>query len=193
MCCVCPLPVEKALVNLASSPVSCREVIDVCSIQKACWETLTDFRQAPWTSRPIPRTWPNAFRNSQMAAIVGSAVSKCVYRVGMFVHLCLCACMHTAPSYVSMHFKWMKESAWLNILCKFCRDVGCLKTEENVCFELQTPVCRGVLTWLVKLSACRHRLSNSLCFSENIRWCLCCLTEKLSFSPLNLIWYLFTL
>lgn len=73
--CVFHFPVEQLLVaNLACAPVSSREVIDVCSIQKACWETVTDLSQAPWTSRLIPRTWPNAFRNSQMAAIEGFTV-----------------------------------------------------------------------------------------------------------------------
>ncbi|CAB1458115.1 unnamed protein product, partial [Pleuronectes platessa] len=37
----------KTLINLACAPASSREVIDVCSKQKACWETLTDSSQAP--------------------------------------------------------------------------------------------------------------------------------------------------
>lgn len=81
MCpCVCFFHAEQLLVvNLARASISCREVIDVCSIQKACWETVTDLSQTPWT----PRTWPNAFRNSQMAAIEGFAVPN----------LCTCVCV----------------------------------------------------------------------------------------------------
>lgn len=78
-----------AVVNLACAPVSSSEVIDVCSIQKACWETVTDLSQAPWTSRLIPRTEPSAFRNSQMAAFEGFTVPN------VYVHVCVpvCACI----------------------------------------------------------------------------------------------------
>lgn len=57
----------------------------MCSIQKACWETVTGLSQAPWTSRLVPRPWPNAFRNSQMAAIEGFTVPN----VFLYVYLCL--------------------------------------------------------------------------------------------------------
>lgn len=59
----------------------------MCSIQKACWETVTDLSQTPWT----PRTWPNPFRNSQMAAIEGFAVPNVCMCMLVNVYLCLSA------------------------------------------------------------------------------------------------------
>lgn len=35
------------VVNLARASVSSREVVDVCSIHKACWETVTGLRPDP--------------------------------------------------------------------------------------------------------------------------------------------------
>ncbi len=88
--CVFPFTIKQLLLaNLAFAPVSRREVIDVCSIQKACWETVTDLRQAPWTSRLTPRTWPNAFRNSQMAAVEGYTVPNVYTSMFVYVFLCL--------------------------------------------------------------------------------------------------------
>lgn len=83
-------PGEQLLaVNLACAPLSRREVSDVCSVQKACWETAVDLSQAPWT----PRTWPNAFKNSQMAAIEGFAVPNVFVLVYVYLHLSGCACL----------------------------------------------------------------------------------------------------
>lgn len=54
--------------------------------------------QAPWTSRLIPKTWPNAFRNSQVAAIEGFTVPNvcpvCAHKfvyVYLDIHMCVCA------------------------------------------------------------------------------------------------------
>lgn len=53
------------VVTLARASVSSREVVDVCSIHKACWETVTGLRRPPRTRR----TGPSAFRNGQMATV----------------------------------------------------------------------------------------------------------------------------
>lgn len=105
---------------LACAPVSSREVIDVCSTQKACWETAFDLGQDPWTSRVISRTWPNAFRNSQMAPIVGFTVPN-MYCMCMFVCVCVSAslCLSAYEDKVGE-----ADSKWRNI---FYRNCGCFK------------------------------------------------------------------
>lgn len=116
-------PGEQLLVvNLACAPLSRREVSDVCSIQKACWETVTDLSQAPWT----PRTWPNAFRNSQMAAFEGFVVPIVFVLVYVYLHLSGCARLQ-AEVYVYSMQTWSKTSRFKQgyIFCRCCWNHGC--------------------------------------------------------------------
>lgn len=78
--CVPPFPIEQLLVvNLACAPSSSSEVTDVCSVQKACWEMVTDLSQTPRTSKLMPKTWPNVFRHSQMADIESLLFQMCAF------------------------------------------------------------------------------------------------------------------
>lgn len=84
------------VVNLARAPVSSREVVDVCSIHKACWETVAGLRRTPRTRR----TGPSAFRNGQMATVEAfqSSRSLCDGGAALPGRLCPAVCPAVCPS-----------------------------------------------------------------------------------------------
>lgn len=128
--------------NLARASISSREVIDVCSIQKACWETVTDLSQTPWT----PRTWPNAFRNSQMAAIEGFAVPN--------LCTCACVCVHGGV--------WVPGFVCLSVCRSVCLFSVCLYKDKK---QIQTGMYQTGISLLKKTCqnwGKRKRVSNEL-------------------------------